>query len=128
LKYNRQQAYTTPVSLHLNQWALAGEWTVKKQSIILNNANGKIVYRFHARDLHLVMGLAAGETPVRFRVLINGKPPGDAHGIDVDGEGRGKVTAQRLYQLIRQSMPITDTEFEIEFFDPGVETFAFTFG
>ena len=87
----------------------------------LNKANGGIAYRFHARDLHLVMGPAAPGTSIRFRVLIDGKPPGAAHGIDVDEQGNGTVTEQRLYQLIRQPKPITDRQFEIEFLDPGVE-------
>jgi hypothetical protein len=95
---------------------------------VLNQANGKIVYRFHARDLHLVMGPAARGTSVRFRVLVDGQPPGAAHGRDVDDQGNGTVTEQRLYQLVRQAKPIADREFEIEFLDPGVEAFAFTFG
>ena len=95
---------------------------------MLNKANGRIAYRFHARDLHLVMGPAARGTSVRFRVLIDGQPPGAAHGIDVDDQGNGTVTEQRLYQLIRQPKPIADRQFEIEFLDPGVEAFAFTFG
>ena len=98
------------------------------QATALNEANGRIVYRFHARDLHLVMGPAAPGTSVRFRVLIDGQPPAAAHGIDVDGQGNGTVTEQRLYQLIRQSKPVVDRQFEIEFLDSGVEAFAFTFG
>jgi len=114
--------------LRLNQWALSGDWTVKKQATVLNEANGRIAYRFHARDLHLVMGPAVRGTSVRFRVLIDGTPPGAAHGIDVDAQGNGTVTEQRLYQLIRQPKPIADRQFEIEFLDSGVEAFAFTFG
>ena len=128
LKYDKQQGYTTPLDLRLNQWALSGDWTVKKQSVILNNVNGKIVYRFHARDLHLVMGPLIAGTSIHFRVRINGKIPGDAHGIDIDEQGYGKVNDQRMYQLIRQPKPIRDCEFEIEFLDTGVEAFAFTFG
>jgi hypothetical protein len=101
---------------------------MRKDAIRLNKPNGRIVYRFHARDLHLVMGPAARGTAMRFRVLIDGKPPGAAHGIDVDEQGNGTVTEQRLYQLIRQTKPIVDRQFEIEFFDSGVEVFAFTFG
>ena len=113
----------------LNQWALSGDWTVGKQATTLNKANGRIAYRFHARDLHLVMGPAAPEhCPCDFRVLIDGKPPGAAHGADVDEQGNGTVTEQRLYQLIRQPQPIVDRQFEIEFLDPGVQAFAFTFG
>jgi hypothetical protein len=114
--------------LRLNDWALSGEWTVTKRLTALNKPNGRIAYRFHARDLHLVMGPAAQGTSVRFRVLIDGQPPGAAHGIDVDDQGNGTVTEQRLYQLIRQPKPVADRQFEIEFLDPGVEAFAFTFG
>ena len=124
----KPRPYAAPARLAVNHWALAGDWTMRKDAIQLNRSNGRIVYRFHARDLHLVMGPAAPGTTVRFRVLIDGKPPGAAHGVDVDDQGNGMVTGQRLYQLIRQSKPIVDRQFEIEFVDPGVEAFAFTFG
>jgi hypothetical protein len=101
---------------------------VKTEAAVLNRPNGRVAYRFHARDLHLVMGPAAPGTSVRFRVLIDGRPPGAAHGIDVDEQGEGTVTEQRLYQLIRQPKPVAERQFEIEFLDPGVEAFAFTFG
>jgi len=101
---------------------------VKRQATALNKPNGRIAYRFHARDLNLVMGPPAPGTSVRFRVLIDGQPPGAARGLDVDEQGDGTVTEQRVYQLIRQPKPIADRQFEIEFFDPGVETFSFTFG
>jgi hypothetical protein len=114
--------------LRLNDWALAGDWTIKKEAAALNTPNGRIAHRFHARDLHLVMGPAAPGTSVRFRILIDGQPPGVAHGIDVDGQGNGTATEQRLYQLIRQPQPIADRQFEIEFLDAGVEAYAFTFG
>jgi thiol-disulfide isomerase/thioredoxin len=120
--------YTVPARLRHNHWALAGDWTVEKQSIVLNAANGRIANRFHARDLHLVMGPSARGASVRFRVLIDGKPPSAAHGIDVDDQGNGTASEQRLYQLIRQQEPIIDRQFEIEFLDAGVEAFAFTFG
>jgi thiol-disulfide isomerase/thioredoxin len=120
--------YTVPARLQLNHWALAGDWTVEKPLTVLNKPNGRIAYRFHARDLHLVMGPAAPGAAVRFRVLIDGKPPGGAHGVDVDDQGNGTVTEQRMYQLIRQPKPIADRQFEIEFLDSGVEAFAFTFG
>jgi len=123
----RSRDYATPEQLKPNHWGLSGDWTVKTDAVVLNKANGRIVYRFHARDLHLVMG-PASEKPVRFRVLIDGQPAGAAHGSDVDEQGYGIVTEQRLYQLIRQSQPIADRRFEIEFLDPGVEAFAFTFG
>jgi hypothetical protein len=95
---------------------------------LLNKPNGRIAYRFHARDLHLVMGPAAAGTSVPFRVLIDGQPPGAAHGTDVDAQANGAVVEQRLYQLIRQPKPIADRQFEIEFLGSGVEAFAFTFG
>ena len=101
---------------------------MKKGDAVLNNSGGRIAYRFHARDLHMVMGPAARGTSVRFRVLIDGQPPRTSHGIDVDDQGIGTVAEQRLYQLIRQEKPIADRLFEIEFLDPGVEAFAFTFG
>jgi thiol-disulfide isomerase/thioredoxin len=122
------RVYSVPARLRLNQWGLAGDWTISKGAVALNKPNGRIVYRFHARDLHLVMGPASTGSPVRFRVLIDGKPPGPAHGTDVDDQGIGTVDAQRLYQLIRQPAPIADRTFEIEFLDPGVEAYAFTFG
>jgi thiol-disulfide isomerase/thioredoxin len=124
----KPRVYAAPARLRLNHWALSGDWTMQKQATVLNKANGRIAYRFHARDLHLVMGPAARGASVRFRVLIDGQPPGAAHGIDVDDQGNGTVTEQRLYQLIRQPKPIADRQFEIEFLDPGVEAFAFTFG
>ena len=99
-----------------------------REAVVRNEPNRRIAYRFHARDLHLVMGPAARGTSVRFRVRIDGQPPGAAHGVDVDDQGNGTATEQRLYQLIRQPKPIADRQFEIEFLDPGVEAFAFTFG
>ena len=125
---DRQRVYAVPGGLRLNHWALSGNWTMTKRAAVLNKPNGRIAYRFHARDLHLVMGPATGSGAVRFRVLIDGKVPGPAHGTDVDDQGVGMVGAQRLYQLIRQSAPVADRTLEIEFLDPGVEAYAFTFG
>jgi thiol-disulfide isomerase/thioredoxin len=125
---DQRRVYDAPARLRLNQWALSGDWTVGRQATVSNQAKGRIVYRFHARDLHLVMGPMAPGTSVRFRLFIDGQPPGAAHGLDVDAQGYGTVTEQRLYQLIRQPKPISDREFEIEFLDPGVAVFAFTFG
>ena len=122
------RVYAAPAQLRLNQWALSGDWTVRQESSVLNRPNGRISCRFHARDLHLVMGPAASERPVRARVRIDGQPPGPAHGIDVDEHGNGMLVEQRLYQLIRQPKPIADRQFDIEFLDAGVEAFSFTFG
>jgi thiol-disulfide isomerase/thioredoxin len=124
----RSHIYTAPALLRLNQWALAGDWTVERGSAILNEPGGRIAYRFHARDAHLVMGPATPGVSMRYRVLLDGQAPGDAHGVDVDEQGYGTVSEQRLYQLIRQPAPIADRRFEIEFLDPGAEAFAFTFG
>ena len=125
---DQPRMYALPMRLRLNDWALSGEWTVRREATALNKHNGRIAYRFHARDLHLVMGPATAGTPVRFRVLIDGQPPGAAHGVDVDDQGNGTVSEQRLYHLIRQPKPIAERQFEIEFLDAGVEVFAFTFG
>ncbi|MBD1909357.1 MULTISPECIES: thioredoxin family protein [unclassified Leptolyngbya] len=125
---NKRHSYTTPVQLQRNQWALSGDWTIGRQAIALNEPGGRIVYRFHARDLHLVMGPTVSGTSVRFRVLIDGQPAVAAHGLDLNEQGEGTVTEQRLYQLIRQPQSITDRQFEIQFLDAGVEAFAFTFG
>ena len=122
------QVYAVPERLRLNHWALAGDWTVKPEAIVLNQAEGRIVYRFHARDLHLVMGPPGRGTPVRFRVLLDSQPPGAAHGADVDDQGNGTVREPRLYQLVRQPGPVTDRTFEITFLDPGIQGYAFTFG
>jgi thiol-disulfide isomerase/thioredoxin len=125
---DRRRAYEVPARLGLNQWALAGEWTMRRQVSVLNGVPGRLQYRFHARDLHLVMGPPREGSAVRFRVSIDGEPPGAAHGLDVDDAGNGTVAEQRLYQLIRQPAQIVDRTFAIEFLDAGVETYAFTFG
>jgi thiol-disulfide isomerase/thioredoxin len=121
-------AYAAPTRLGLNHWALSGDWTVKRQAIALNQAGGRILYRFQARDLHLVMAPPAPGTPVRFRVALDGEPPGAAHGSDVDDQGNGILTEPRLYQLIRQPGPVSGRTVEITFLDPGVQAYAFTFG
>jgi thiol-disulfide isomerase/thioredoxin len=125
---DRRRVYSAPARLALNQWALVGEWTMGRQATVLNKASGEIVYRFQARDVHLVMGPSRPGGSVRFRVTIDGQPPGAAHGLDVDESGNGTAVEQRLYQLIRQPKPIVDRTFVIEFLDAGVEAFAFTFG
>jgi hypothetical protein len=124
----KRHIYTVPEYLSRNEWALSSNWTVAPEFAALNAANGRIAFRFHARDLHLIMGPATRGASVRFRVSIDGRPPGAAHGGDVDEQGVGVVADQRLYQLIRQPTPIVDRRFEIEFLDTGVEAYAFTFG
>jgi hypothetical protein len=120
--------YAVPDVLDLNQWALSGEWTVGHEAAVLNAPRGSIVHRFHARDLHLVMGFSADGQPVRFRVRLDGEVPGQAHGVDVDAQGAGEVTEPRLYQLIRQSPPVVERTFEITFLDRGARAYVFTFG
>jgi thiol-disulfide isomerase/thioredoxin len=120
--------YITPDRLKLNHWALAGDWTLGKGASVLNQADGRISFRFHARDVHLVMGPPERGTSVPFRVLLDGVAPGSAHGHDVDEAGHGAVAQQRLHQLIRQQGAIDDRTFEITFLAPGVEAYAFTFG
>jgi thiol-disulfide isomerase/thioredoxin len=126
---DRPRVYAAPPDrLRLNQWALVGEWTIRPEAAALIAATGRIVYRFHARDLNLIMGPSAPGTSVGFRVRIDGKAPGGAHGIDVDEQGNGVVSGPRMYQLIRQPGPVADRVFDIEFVGPGVEAFDFTFG
>ncbi len=125
---DKSQTYVAAEQLGLNQWSLSGDWTVKKQSVLLDKPNGRIANGFHARDLHLVMGPEVQGTAIKFRVTLDGKPPVIARGIDVDEHGIGSLTEQRLYQLIRQPKPIGARRFEIEFLDAGAEAFAFTFG
>jgi cytochrome c biogenesis protein CcdA/thiol-disulfide isomerase/thioredoxin len=128
LKQDVAQVYSIPKHLELNQWGLSGNWTDHAQVASLDSVRGSIVFRFHARDVHLVLGPAANGKPVRFRVKIDGAAPGANHGVDSDAQGDGKITDQRLYQLIRQKGAIEDRTFEIEFLDPGAQAYAFTFG
>jgi len=114
--------------LRLNHWALSGDWNVESGASVLNQADGRIAFRFHARDVNLVMGPPSRGTDVPFRVLVDGEPPGAAHGVDVDEQGQGTVSQQRLYQLVRERGSITDRTFEITFLAPGVEAYVFTFG
>jgi thiol-disulfide isomerase/thioredoxin len=125
---NISSNYHAPQTLPTNQWALDGQWTVGDESAHLDRPNGRIIYHFRGRDLHLVLGPDHDGKPVRFRVLIDGKAPGADHGADIDADGNGTVTAQRLYQLVRQSNGSGDRSFEIIFLDPGVLAYAFTFG
>jgi thiol-disulfide isomerase/thioredoxin len=123
-----RRRYTAPPRLASDQWALSGEWTVLPDAVLLHEPGGRITCRFSARDVHLVMTPAAGGIPVRFDVRLDGQPPGADHGDDVDDDGTGTVTEPRLYQLVRQRGPVTDRTFEITFYDPGAQAFAFTFG
>jgi thiol-disulfide isomerase/thioredoxin len=127
-KLEQARTYDAPASLRLNQWALAGEWTVGRRAAACDAAGGKIVFRCHARDVHVVMGPRTRGSAVPFRVLIDGEPPGNAHGLDVDAEGHGVVAQQRLHQLIRKRGSISDSTVEIAFPEAGVEAYAFTFG
>jgi hypothetical protein len=114
--------------LALNEWSLAGDWTIGRTATVLNKTPGQILYRFHSRDVHLVMGPSRSQHTIPFRVTIDGQPPGAAHGLDVDEDGNGSVREQRLYQLARQPGPIVDRTFAIDFLDAAVEAFSFTFG
>jgi cytochrome c biogenesis protein CcdA/thiol-disulfide isomerase/thioredoxin len=120
--------YSTGDLKQLNDWGLSGDWTIGGQSALLNKTDGAIAFRFHARDLHLVLGPGADGKPVRFRVTIDGSAPGESHGADVNADVEGVVTEHRLYQLIRQSGPVMDRTFTIQFLDPDVQAYAFTFG
>jgi thiol-disulfide isomerase/thioredoxin len=125
---NEARSYEIPERLRQNHWALSGDWTATAEAVVLNEPNGRIARRFEARDVHLVMGPPARGSSLRFRVFVDGEPPGEAAGSDVDADGSGQLDQQRMYQLIRQDGPITDRLVEIEFLDPGAEGFALTFG
>lgn len=114
--------------MKLNHWALSGEWTIDRRACVLDEAGGHVAFRFHARDVHLVMAPRVANATVPFGVLLDGAPPGDAHGLDIDERGEGTLTEPRLHQLIRQPGPITDRTLEIRFGAPGVEAYVFTFG
>jgi len=122
------KTYTVPPKLSLNQWALRGNWTIRDRPVVLNEANGSIVYRFHGRDVNLIMGPALKGQSVRFSVRVDGNTPGASHGEDTDADGNGTITRQRCYQLIRLQEPVKDRTFEIQFAAPGVEAYDFTFG
>jgi cytochrome c biogenesis protein CcdA/thiol-disulfide isomerase/thioredoxin len=125
---DRARAYQAPASLRTNQWSLDGEWKIDAERAMLERANGRLAYRFHARDLHLVLGPAPGGKPVRFRVTLDGQPPLADHGADTDAQGNGVIDGQRLYQLVRQKANEKDRVFEIEFLDAGAQAYVFTFG
>ncbi|HEX5123528.1 MAG TPA: cytochrome c biogenesis protein DipZ [Rhodanobacteraceae bacterium] len=125
---DREHEYSVPATLTTNQWGLGGTWNVADENAKLARAGGRIAFRFHARDVNLVLGPSVDGKPVRYKVSIDGKPPGASHGVDTTADGSGEVTSQRLYQLLRVDGDVADRTFEIEFLDPGVEAFAFTFG
>jgi thioredoxin family protein/AhpC/TSA family protein len=114
--------------LRLNQWTLSGDWAVERRASILRGGDGRLAFRFHARDVNLVMGPPERGASVPFRVFVDGEPPGDAHGFDVDEQGHGTLTQQRLHQLVREPGAIADRTVEIEFLAPGAEAYCFTFG
>ena len=122
------RTYSLPASLTLNQWGLAGSWKVSDEHARLQSANGRIAFRFKARDLHLVLGPAQAGKPVRFRITLDGAPPKKNAGMDVDANGVGVVREHRLYNLVRQSGAVGEADFVIEFLDPGVDAYSFTFG
>ena len=126
--FDEPYEYFAPDSLKLNRWALSGDWTVERGASVLNRADGRIAFRFHARDVNLVLRARAQGTSVPFRVLVDGEHPGTGHGLDVDEQGQGTLVQPRLYQLIREPGSITDRTFEISFLAPGVEAYVFTFG
>jgi thiol-disulfide isomerase/thioredoxin len=127
-EFDAARNYAIPDALNLNQWALSGDWTIEAGASVLNRADGRIAFRFHARDVHLVVRARESGASVPFRVLVDGEPPGDAHGLDVDDQGHGTVVHPRLYQLVRERGSIVDRTCEITFLAPGVEAYVFTFG
>lgn len=128
IQKDREAAYTPEQRLRTGEWTLSGQWRVESERVVLAHPQGRIALRFHARDLHMVLGPGAEGRPVRFRVLVDGRPPGADHGTDTDANGEGVVDRQKLYQLVRQRNPGAAHLFEIEFLDQGAEAYAFTFG
>lgn len=128
LQPDRRRGYEPAAGITLNHWTLGGEWTVEAERAVAAKAGARLAYRFRARDLHLVLGREAGAAPVRFRVRIDGRPPGRSRGTDLAADGSGVIDAHRLYQLVRLPAAAGDHLFEIEFLDPGAQVYAFTFG
>jgi hypothetical protein len=128
MAHDMRRSYNAPSGPSLNQWGLSGSWVVGGESAALQEAHGRFVFRFHARDLHCVLGPTSNGEPVRFSVKLDGAAPGDDHGTDVAPDGSGEVREPRLYQLVRQKGAIDDRTFSIEFLDPGVHAYVFTFG
>jgi hypothetical protein len=126
--FEEARSYTVPSELQINEWALGGVWTFGRELAVSSAAHDRITYRFHARDLHMVVAPPPSGAPVRFRVRLDGHAPGAAHGLDTDGGGNGVVTEARLHQLLRQEGLVTARRFEIEFLDPGLAALCFTFG
>jgi thiol-disulfide isomerase/thioredoxin len=127
-EFDEPHDFAVPDRLERNQWALAGNWTFGPGASVLNEADGRLVFRFHARDVNLVMGPPEGGSSIPFRVTVDGEPPDDAHGLDVDAGGNGTLDRPRLHQLIRESGSITDRTLEISFRAPGAAAYCFTFG
>jgi thiol-disulfide isomerase/thioredoxin len=125
--FDERRGYEVPERLRFNHWALAGEWTIGRENVVLDQAGGRIAYRFHARDAHLVLSAGARE-PIPFRVLLDGEAPGRSHGVDVDEDGTGLLRDGRLYQLVRQADAVRERTLEITFREPGAEAYVFTFG
>ena len=128
IRMGAEKTYVAPAHASLNDWGFEGKWVDNMQRAVLSSAGGKIYFYFHARDLHLVLGPTADGKPVRFRVTLDGQAPGENSGVDVDAQGNGVVTDLRLYQLVRQKGSVADHLFAIEFEDPGIQAFSFTFG
>jgi thiol-disulfide isomerase/thioredoxin len=127
-EFDEPHEFGIPDRLERNQWALSGNWTLGPGASVVNEADGRLAFRFHARDVNLVQGPRERGDSIPFRVLVDGEPPGSAHGLDVDEEGQGTVSRQRLYQLVREPGAIVDRTFEIRFLAPGAEAYCFTFG
>jgi thiol-disulfide isomerase/thioredoxin len=125
--FDERRAYELAEGLRLNHWALAGEWTIGRESVVLDQAGGSIAYRFHARDAHLVLSAGARE-PIPFRLLLDGEAPGPSHGVDVDQDGNGLLRNGRLYQLVREHDAVRERTLQITFLEPGAEAYVFTFG
>jgi Thioredoxin like C-terminal domain/AhpC/TSA family len=124
---NEARAYELPERLRINHWALAGVWTVGRENVVLGEAGGSIAFRFDARDAHLVLSPGAHD-PIPLRVLVDGEPPGESHGVDVDADGNGVLQHGRMYQLVREQGAVRERTLEITFLEPGIEAYSFTFG
>jgi thiol-disulfide isomerase/thioredoxin len=125
--FDERRSYELPERLPFNHWALAGEWTIGAENVVLDRAGGSIAYRFHARDAHLVLSPGARE-PIPFRVLLDGEAPGPSHGVDIDENGDGLLRDGRLYQLVRQRDTVRERTLEMTFLEPGAQAYVFTFG